>query len=98
MPFEVQTSDDGLLLELTGGVTVRYAGELGRGIASALATGTTVTVKAGKLDDIDTSILQMLVSLRKTAAMFILREYSEAFSMAVDRCGLRRELLSKERP
>lgn len=96
MPFEIQTSDDGLLLELTGGVTVRYASELGTGLTSALTTGKTVTVKAGKLDDIDTSILQILVSLRKTAATFVLREYSEAFAGAVDRCGLRRELLSKE--
>lgn len=96
MPFEIETTGDGLLLELAGGVTVRYAADLGKRLAASLETSKTVTVRAGKLDDIDTSILQILVSLRKTAAMFVLREYSEAFARAVDRCALRRELLSKE--
>jgi anti-anti-sigma regulatory factor len=96
MPFEIQTTDQGLLLELTGAVTARHAAELGRTLMSALKTGQTVTVRAGQLDDIDTSILQMLVSLRKTAVTFVLLEFSEAFSGAVDRCALRRELLSKE--
>jgi anti-anti-sigma regulatory factor len=97
MPFEIQTTEAGLLLELTGAVTARYAGELGKCLASSLETGKTVTVKAGKLDDIDTSILQLLVSLRKTAAGFVLQEFSEAFGSAMDRCALRRELLSRER-
>jgi anti-anti-sigma regulatory factor len=96
MPFEIQTNPKGLLLELTGSVTARYAGELGKCLALSLETGKTVTVKAGQLDDIDTSILQLLVSLRKTAGTFVLQEFSEAFSSAVDRCALRRELLSRE--
>jgi len=96
MPFEIQTNAKGLLLELTGGVTARYAGELCKCLASSLGTGKTVTVNAAKLEDIDTSILQLLVSLRKTAAIFVLQEFSEAFASAVDRCALRRELLSRE--
>jgi anti-anti-sigma regulatory factor len=96
MPFEIQTSEQGLLLELTGSLTARHAAELGQSLRSGLKTGETLQVRAGRLDDIDTSILQMLVSLRKTAATFVLLEYSEAFGGAVDRCALRRELLSKE--
>lgn len=96
MPFEIQTTEKDLLLQLTGGVTARHAAELGKCLASSLETGRTVTVNAGNVDDIDTSILQMLVSLRKTAAMFVLQEFSEAFASAVDRCALRRELLSRE--
>lgn len=96
MPFEIQTNEGGLLLELKGAVTARYAGELGKCLASSLETGKTVTVKAGKLEDIDTSILQLLVSLRKTAAIFVLQDFSEAFARAVERCALRRELLSRE--
>lgn len=96
MPFEIQTNAQGLILELTGGVTARDAGELGKCLAGSLETGKTVTVKAGNLDDIDTTILQLLVSLRKTAAIFVLQEVSEAFASAVDRCALRRELLSRE--
>lgn len=94
MPFAIQTTQDGLLLELAGSVTVRHARELGRCLASSLASGTAVTVRARDLDDIDTSILQLLVSLRKTSAAFVLQEFSEAFVNAVDRCALRRELLA----
>lgn len=94
MPFAIQTNEDGLLLELTGGVTVRHAQELGKGLASSLVSGTRVKVLARDLEDIDTSILQMLVSLRKTAGTFVLLELSDAFISAVDRCALRRELLA----
>jgi anti-anti-sigma regulatory factor len=97
MPFAVRTTEDGLLLELTGGVTVRHAQELGKCLASSLASGARVTVQARDLDDVDTSILQLLISLRKTAETFVLEEMSEAFGSALDRCALRRELLPGSR-
>jgi hypothetical protein len=93
VPFAIQITDEGLLLELTGCVTVRHARELGKELASSLVNGTGVTVKARDLEDIDTSILQILVSLRKTATTFVLQDFSDAFGGAVDRCALRRELL-----
>lgn len=94
MPFAIRTNEQGLLLELTGSVTVRHAQELGKCLASSLASGTGVTVQARDLDDIDTSILQLLVSLRKTSSAFALQDFSDAFVTAVDRCALRRELLA----
>ena len=53
-----------------------------------------VVVDTGGLEDIDTCILQMLCSLRKTVPALSFDNPSEAFIGAVDRCGLRRELLS----
>jgi len=94
MPYEIQNTPQGLLLELQGGVTVRHAGELGKRLAQALTSEATVVVRTRELEDIDTSALQMLVSLRKTAANFVLEEPSEAFIRAVDRCALRRDVLA----
>ena len=82
------------MLELIGGVTVRHAGELAKSVASSLSSGASIVVRTGRLEDIDTSILQVLVSLRRTAGRFVAEDPSEAFVSAVDRCALRRELLS----
>jgi len=97
MPYEIQNTSAGLTLELTGGVTVRDAAELGKRLASFLASGGSIVVRTHGLEDIDTSILQMLVSLRKTAEAFSLENPSEAFLHVMDRCALRRELLPGSR-
>src|SRR5580658_1823097 len=93
MPYEIQTTTEGLILRLRGGVTIRHANELSKGLASSLTSGVTVVVRAQEVEDIDTSILQMLVSLRRTAPAFVLDNPSEAFVNAVDRCALEGELL-----
>jgi ABC-type transporter Mla MlaB component len=92
MPYEIHNADKGVILELTGGVTARVAGELAKQIASSLTSADTIVVHAREVDDIDTSILQILVSLRKTVAGFELQEPSDAFLSSLDRCALRREL------
>ena len=94
MPFSIETTDGGLNLQLTGAITVRDAQELGRCLAAALPTGGTATVETSTLEDIDTGVLQILVSLRKTATDFRVPQPSEAFVSAVDRCALRCELLA----
>jgi ABC-type transporter Mla MlaB component len=97
MPFVIGITEEGLLLQLSGSVTVRNAQELGKSLAESLASGATATVQAAAVDDIDTSALQILVSLRKTAAAFTVQEPSEPFVNAVDRCALRREVLGGPR-
>jgi anti-anti-sigma regulatory factor len=98
MPYQIQKTELGLVLELKGGVTVRHAAELGKSLASALTSGISVEVRTQELEDVDTSVLQMLVSLRKTAGAFVLQDPSKAFLDAAERCALRRELVgpSKE--
>jgi hypothetical protein len=45
------------------------------------------------LEDVDTCILQLLCSLRKTLPGVAFENPSPALVGALDRCGLRRELL-----
>lgn len=97
MAYEVQSTKNGLVLELKGEVTARHVGELGAALASSLTSATAVTVRTTELEDIDTSVLQMLVSLRKTAASFVMEDPSEPFVIAVDRSALRRELLAQSK-
>ena len=97
MAYTIQRDEQQLTLELTGGVTARDVGELAKSVASSLTSGAAVVVRAPELDDIDTSVLQMLVSLRKTVASFVVEAPSEAFVSAAERCALRREFLNAEK-
>ncbi len=95
MPYTIQKDKRNIALELSGGVTARDVGELARSLAASLSSESAVIVRTVRLEDIDTSVLQMLVSLRKTAASLTVEEPSEVFVSAVDRCALRRELLNQ---
>jgi len=97
MAYKVHQTEQELVLELKGAVTARDAAELGRSLASAMSSGASTIVRAGELEDIDTCVLQMLVSLSKTAASFVVDVPSEAFACAVDRCALGAELLNGSR-
>jgi hypothetical protein len=63
-------------------------------LGQGLEEGTPVSVDTGGLEDIDTCILQLLCSLRKTVPALSFDNASEAFIGAADRGGLRRELLT----
>ncbi len=94
MPYTIRTKDNQLALELTGDVTARDVADLCGHLAPTLNSGMTIVVHTRELEDIDTSVLQMLVSLRKTVTSLVFESPSEAFVNAVDRCALRRELLA----
>ena len=94
MPYTIQTKDNKLALELTGGVTARDVGVISGQLAPSLKGELTVVIDTRELEDIDTSVLQMLVSLRKTVSALLFENPSEIFVNAVDRCALRRELLA----
>ena len=94
MPYTIQTKDNRLALELTGEVTARDVGDISEHLAPSLKGELTVVVHTRQLEDIDTSVLQMLVSLRKTVTTLRFEDPSDAFLNAVDRCALRRELLA----
>jgi hypothetical protein len=80
-------------LKLEGAVTIRHARELAAGLAAGLEEGAPAGVDTTGLEDIDTCILQLLCSLRKTVPALGFDNPSGAFIGAVDRSGLRRELL-----
>jgi anti-anti-sigma regulatory factor len=93
MPFSLTTMQGRQVLKLQGAVTIRHAQKLAATLAESLEDGMPVGVDTGGLEDIDTCILQLLSSLRKTATALSFDNPSEVFIGAVDRCGLRRELL-----
>ncbi len=93
MPFSVASHQGRQILKLEGTVTIRNAQDLAAKLGGDLEDGMPVEVDTGGLEDIDTCILQLLYSLRKTVPALSFDNPSEAFIAAVDRCGLRRELL-----
>jgi anti-anti-sigma regulatory factor len=94
MPFSIINSQGRQILKLEGAVTIRHAHDLATKLAESLEDGTPVGVETGGLEDIDTCILQLLYSLHKTVSALSFDDPSEVFIGALDRCGLRRELLS----
>lgn len=87
MPFHIDNANaPAAVVTLEGEVTIAEAQQLAADLASAHA----VTVDASALADIDTCILQLLVSLQQTLPDFSIRNPSPAFTSMVDRCGLGR--------
>jgi hypothetical protein len=92
VPFSIANQRGRFTLTIEGAVTIRHAQDLAASLGDALEEGETVTVDTAGLEDIDTSILQLLCSLRKTVAAMFFDNPSPPFLSAVDRCCLRREL------
>jgi anti-anti-sigma regulatory factor len=99
MPFDISNQPDVQILKLEGAVTIGQAQELATRMAGALEHHTPVSVDTHSLEDIDTCILQLLCSLQKTALALSFDNPSEAFVKALERCGLRRQLIgARESP
>ena len=94
MPFSIVNEQGRNSLNLEGSVTVQHAHDLATKLGEIIEGETPVSVSTADLEDIDTCILQLLYSLRKTVTALSFDDPSEFFIAAVDRCGLRRELLS----
>jgi anti-anti-sigma regulatory factor len=94
MPFSITSTLERLVLKLEGTVTIRHALDLAAALRERLEGGLPLQVNTRALDDADTCILQLLFSLRQTVPTLCFDDPSEAFVAAVDRCGLRRQLLS----
>ena len=93
MSFSIVSTQERLVLTLEGAVTAGQAQDLAASLTEGLQKCTPVGVDTADLEDIDTCILQLLCSLRQTVTELSFDSPSEAFIGAVDRCGLRRELL-----
>jgi anti-anti-sigma regulatory factor len=93
MPFSITNKPDGQLLKLEGAVTVQHAQQLATVLVEGLRGGRHLGVDTAGLVDIDTCVLQLLQSVRKTVPALSFENPSEVFISAVERCGLRRELL-----
>jgi anti-anti-sigma regulatory factor len=94
VPFSITNEQGRQIVKLEGAVTVQHALDLAAKLGEGLEDGLPVGVDTEGLEDIDTCILQLLYSLRKTVPALTFDNPSEAFIGAVDRCGMRRELLT----
>jgi anti-anti-sigma regulatory factor len=94
MPFSIVSKEGRQILVLGGVVTIEHAQEFAAWLGEDVEGGLPVGVDTDGLTDIDTCILQLLCSLRKTLPELSFDNPSEFFLGAVDRCGMRRELLS----
>ena len=93
MAFAITGTAERQILTLGGSITIRNAQELAGKLGEGLEDGKPLRVDTQDLEDIDTSILQLLYSLRKSVPALSFDNPSDVFICAVDRCGLRRELL-----
>jgi anti-anti-sigma regulatory factor len=93
MPFSITNTQDRLILKLEGEITIRHAQDLAARLVEGLGDRMAVEVDAAGVRDVDTCILQLLCSLRKTSRALAFEHPSEAFLGAAERSGLRRQLL-----
>lgn len=94
MPFAMEIDQGRQTLKLEGAVTIRNAEDLVAQAGGVLEQEQELWIETSALEDIDTSILQVLLALRKSTASLHIEAPSSAFVAAVERCGLRRELLN----
>jgi anti-anti-sigma regulatory factor len=93
MPFSIVSKQGRLILMLEGAVTIENAQEFAAWLGNDIEGGLPVGVDTEGLTDIDTCIFQLLCSLRKTLPTLSFDSPSEFFLGAVDRCGMRQQLL-----
>lgn len=94
MAFSISNDQGRHILKLEGALTIRCAQDLAAALNEGLEAGTPTRVDTEAVEDIDTCILQLLCSVRRNAFALFFDNPSDVFVSAVDRCGLRRELLS----
>jgi anti-anti-sigma regulatory factor len=95
VPFSLLNREGRQTLILAGTVTIQHAQELAAKLKDELEDNTALAVDTQRLEDIDTCVLQLLYSLRKAVPAVVFEEPAEIFTAALDRCGLRRELLGQ---
>jgi len=96
VPFLFVNTAGRLTLKLDGAITIRHAQSFAAKLSEGAEGDVPTRVDTEGLTDIDTCILQLLCSLRKTCPALRFENPSEIFVGAVDRCSLRRELLGSQ--
>jgi anti-anti-sigma regulatory factor len=93
MPFSMTVNNGKQILNLEGRVTIRNARELGLLISDSLEATLPVEVETEQLTDVDTCVLQLLLSLRRSVSQLTLVNPCQALLGALDRSQLRRQFL-----
>src|SRR5271166_7100582 len=88
MPFEIQTAADGVKVVLAGRLGVRQARSLWEALQPAVVANQSIHVQAGELDEMDTSIIQILCRLNSRTGQFQIDATSDGFVAALKGRGL----------
>jgi ABC-type transporter Mla MlaB component len=98
MPFELQTAADGVKLTLTGRLGVRQARELWDAVQPAVAAGQRIRVQAEELEEMDTSIIQILCRLSRQTGRLQVGGTSDGFLVSLQRRGLEKFFVQAPSP
>lgn len=93
-PFSIVHSPDGIVLRLEGAVDIRSARDLAASLNECREACARVVVDTASLTEVDTPILQLLCSLRKSVRELTFSDPSDAFLGMLDRRGMRRALFA----
>jgi ABC-type transporter Mla MlaB component len=88
MPFELQTAADGIRLILAGRLGVQEVRSLWDALQPALAANLSIRLHAAALDEMDTSIVQVLCRLNRPTGHLQVETVSEGFIAALKARGL----------
>ncbi len=88
MPFELQTGADGVKLILVGKLGVQQARPLWDALQPAVAAQRIVRLQADALEEMDTSIVQILCRVGSLGGQLKIGETSDGFLAALQRRGL----------
>jgi len=88
MPFELQTAPDGVKLILVGRLGVQQARLLWDALQPVIAANQSIRLQAEELDEMDTSIIQILCRLNNRTGQFQIDATSDGFVAALKGRGL----------
>ncbi len=94
MPFELQTTADGVSLVLAGRLGVQQARLLWDALQPVIAANHSIRLQADKLDEMDTSIIQILCRLNSRTGQFQIDATSDGFVAALKERGLATSFVS----
>jgi ABC-type transporter Mla MlaB component len=88
MPFELQTDPSGVKLILAGRLGVQQARPLWDALQPAIAARQSIRLQAGELEEMDTSIVQILCRVSSQTGQLQIGEISDGFLASLKRRGL----------
>jgi ABC-type transporter Mla MlaB component len=98
MPFELKTGGEGTKLMLIGRLGVRQARALWDAVQPAVAAGTTIRLEAEALEEMDTSIVQVLCRLSSQTGQLQIGGVSDGFLVSLQRRGLEKFFMQPPAP
>jgi ABC-type transporter Mla MlaB component len=98
MPFELKMDAEGTKLVLAGRLGVRQARALWDAVAPAVAAGTGIRLEAEELEEMDTSIVQLLCRLSSQTGRLRIGGVSDGFLVSLQRRGLEKFFMQPAAP